>query len=503
MPSLSTTGSSGLSAAERVLRDSQGLWTRQAANSKYENFRRRYWNDPIAFAHDCIMWEGDNGGPTRYQEEIMSALVEKKRVTVRGPHGLGKSALSSITILWFALTRDGDDWKIPTTASGWQQLERFLWPEIHKWSRKINWNVVGRDPLSATSELLTLNMRLRTGEAFAIASDDHNRIEGAHADHILYIFDESKTIPEATWDAAEGAMVNDQAYWLAVSTPGQPAGRFYDIHQKKPGYKDWWCRHVKVQETIDAGRVTMKWVADRRVQWGEASSVFLNRVLGEFAKADEDGVIPLDWIERANETWYRWQERVDAGEEKTIITQIGVDVARRGADKTIYAFRAGDIITEIMRTSKADTMQTAGTIVALFMEHSEASAVIDAVALGAGVYDRVYEQHPNRTYAFMAGDGAGDRTDKAGIWHFADMRSAAWWRLREMLDPHSGFELGLPPDDELTGDLVAPGWKELSNGRIKVESKETIRERLKRSTDAGDAVIQAFFDAEAAGMEFA
>lgn len=498
----STPSSLALSATERVLRDSQGLWTRQAANSKYEQFRRRYWSDPAGFARDCIMWEGE-GGLTTYQAEVMSSMIERKRVTVRGPHGLGKSAMSSIIILWFALTRDGDDWKIPTTASGWQQLERFLWPEIHKWSRKINWNIVGRDPFSSTNELLTLNLRLRTGEAFAIASDDHNRIEGAHADHILYVFDESKTIPDNTWDAAEGAMVNHNAYWLAVSTPGSPSGRFYDIHQKKAGYKDWWCRHVKVQETVDAGRVTMQWVNDRREQWGEASSVFLNRVLGEFAKADEEGVIPLEWIEKANENWYRWQARIEAGEEKPTIEQIGVDVARKGADKTIYALRSGDIITEIMRTSKADTMQTAGTIVALFMEHPNAKVVIDAVGLGAGVYDRVYEQYPDRTYSFLAGNSADDRMDKARIWKFADLRSAAWWRLREMLDPNSEYEIGLPPDDDLTGDLVAPGWKAVSNGRIKVESKETIRDRIKRSTDAADGVIQAFFDADAAGMEFA
>lgn len=502
MRNMSMQKSSAQSAVERVLEGSKGLWTRANANSKYDQFRMRYWDDPVGFAHDCIMWEGE-GGLTAYQEEVLLELVHRKRVSVRGPHGLGKSALSSIIILWFALTRDGDDWKIPTTASAWRQLEKFLWPEIHKWARKINWNLVGREPFIAGQELLTLNLKLRTGEAFALASDDHNLIEGAHADNLLYVFDESKTIPEETWDAAEGAMVGANAFWLAVSTPGAPSGRFYDIHQRKPGYRDWWVRHVSAQETVDAGRVTLAWVMARREQWGETSAVFLNRVMGEFAKEDEDGVIALSWIERANDIWFRWKEQLEADGERPLVTQIGIDVARRGADKTVYALRAGEIITEIIRTAKADTMQTAGTTVGLLMEHTEAIVVIDAVALGAGVYDRVLEQFPDRAYAFMAGDGAGDRMDKAGIWQFADMRSAAWWRMRELLDPTNGHEVGLPPEDQLTGDLTAPGWRTLSNGRIKVESKESIRERLRRSTDAADAVIQAFFDADATGMEFA
>jgi hypothetical protein len=63
----------------------------------------------------------------------VAALVKHHRVAARGPHGLGKTTLASWVVIWFALTRDGDDWKVITTASAWRQLEKFLWPEIHKW----------------------------------------------------------------------------------------------------------------------------------------------------------------------------------------------------------------------------------------------------------------------------------------------------------------------------------------------------------------------------------
>ena len=53
-----------------------------------------------------------------------------------------------------------------------------------------------------------------------------------------------------------------------------------------------------------------------------------------------------------------------------------------------------------------------------------------------------------------------------------------------------------PPDDELIGDLTAPKWRPVAGGpkasaKIRIESKEDIRKRLGRSTDAGDAVVQA------------
>jgi hypothetical protein len=64
--------------------------------------------------------------------------------------------------------------------------------------------------------------------------------------------------------------------------------------------------------------------------------------------------------------------------------------------------------------------------------------------------------------------------------------------MRERLDPSYGATLALPPDDTLIGDLTAPHWKLTSGGKILIESKEQIKARLHRSTDAGDAAVQAF-----------
>ena len=164
----------------------------------------RYYNDPAGFARDCIDWGEDSLAP--YQFEALEALAEHHRVSVRSLHGAGKTTTESVAVLWFAITRDavGDDWKCPTTAGAWNQLERYLWPEIHKWARKLRWDRLFRDPFKPT-ELLNRNLNLNTGSAYAVASAIPAYIEGAHADQILYVFDEAKAIPVATWDAAEGA----------------------------------------------------------------------------------------------------------------------------------------------------------------------------------------------------------------------------------------------------------------------------------------------------------
>jgi len=229
------------------------------------------------------------------------------------------------------------------------------------------------------------------------------------------------------------------------------------------------------------------WAENRKRQWLENSAIYQNRVLGEFASSDEDGVIPLAWVELANERWRQWDDAGKPLDEP--MTTVGVDVARYGDDKTVFALRYGKIIIELRKHSKMDTMETTGLVTGILRNGGK--AIVDVIGIGAGVVDRLRELKM-QVEPFTASAKTGLR-DKSGEMGFVDVRSAAWWNLREMLDPAGGEDIALPPDDDLTGDLVAPKWKPQSGGRIKVESKEEIRKRIKRSTDCADAVIQAFW----------
>jgi hypothetical protein len=450
----------------------------------------RYYDDPVGFARDCIDWHGD--GLTGYQQEIIGELPSRKRIAVRGPHGLGKGCTASVVILWFALTRDaaGVDWKVPTTAGSWHQLVQYLWPELHKWAGRLRWDVVrdGR-PFSRANELQNLNLRLAHGAAFAGASANAALIEGAHADSLLFVFDEAKAIPAGTFDACEGAFSGTgEAFALALSTPGAPQGRFYDIQSRRAGYEDWYARHVTLDEALKAGRISPDWAEQRARQWGKTSAIYVNRVLGEFHAGDEDSVIPLAWAEAAVERWHEWAAagKPDTGFPRTV----GVDVARTGQDKTVLAIRNGPVLTELRRYTKEDTMQTTGHVMGVLEAGRDRTAIVDVVGIGAGVVDRLFELGALVT-PFNA-SGASRQRDVSGELGFTNLRSEAWWSLREQLDPSAGPDVCLPDDEMLLSDLSAPQWEVKSGGKIQVESKDTIAKRLGRSTDDGDAAVQAF-----------
>lgn len=471
-------------------------------------FRRTYRYDPAAFVVDCINWDRvpRSDGPHEYQLEILSELIEHGREAARGPHGIGKTAIAAWAVHWFALTRDGDSWKAPTTASKWGQLEKFLWPEIHEWARYLRWDLIGRDPYNEVHELQVLNLNLHTGAAFAIASNQPAAIEGAHADHVLYIYDEAKTISKETFDATEGAFAGAgvdtgrEALALAISTPGEPQGRFYQIHNRDAGLLHWHTRHVTKEEAIDAGRMSRQWAETMAEQWASDPAVYENRVEGNFAVGSTTSVIPLRWVEDAVERWKAMA--VQSLKDKTweipddalpSFTCAGVDIADEGGDMNCLAERHGNVIVRLRRWAGIDTMQTTGRVRAVVRGKGDRGyVIIDSIGVGAGATARLREQKV-RTIGFVAGESSG-KTDSTGEFEFANKRAEAWWGMRERLDPSQpgGSKICLPPDDLMIGDLTAPKWRETSSGKILVESKDDIRARIGRSTDTGDAVVQSF-----------
>lgn len=484
----------------------------------YELFKKKYRHDPKGFVHDCFKWK-EGEGPTFYQDEVLDTLLPKKRIAVRGPHGLGKTTFVAWLVLWFALTRDGEDWKVLTTASAWRQLTKYLWPEITKWVRKLDWEKIGRAPFSERTELLQTRLKLDTGEAFALASDNFASNEGAHADHLLYIFDEGKAIPDDTFDAAEGAFMGSatvEAYAVVISTPGEPVGRFYDIHKRKPGYEDWYTRHITLEDSIKAGRIDRDKAEQRKRQWGENSALYKNRVEGEFWASDEEGVVPLAWVALAVERWHEWN---DNGKQFGVFKAVGVDVGGGGgakADLTVFARRFDapvkyvedgvtyqktlKLVPFLEKNNNEDTMETTGRTAGILKKYG-GRAVIDVNGIGAGVVSRLRElQSDGGTFdkeveivGFMASESSS-MTDISGEMGYKNKRTAAWWNFREMLDPSNNHEVAIPPDDALIGDLCAPHKKPESGGRLRMETKKEIYERIGKSTDEGDAVVQAFFD---------
>jgi hypothetical protein len=307
--------------------------------------------------------------------------------------------------------------------------------------------------------------------------------------------DEAGGIPAWLWDAVKTITTGPECRVLAIGNPDDNSSEFARVCQQDPtwskikisAYDSPNFTDEDVPLHVKEHLVSREWVSDVARSWGEDSPLFKAKVLGEFADS-ESGLIPLSWVVAANTRWRQWAEHRHALEGRTVL---GVDVGHFGGDRTVVATRKGDVVTQVDAWSKKDTVEVANIVEARCREWVKPVSVVDGIGVGAGVVDTLRVRGLD-VIPFIASKATRLR-DATGEQMFSNVRAAAWWHLRELLDPNMDARLCLPPNDELTADLITPRYEPVTGGRIKLESKDDIRKRLGRSTDYGDAVVQCMW----------
>jgi hypothetical protein len=211
-------------------------------------------------------------------------------------------------------------------------------------------------------------------------------------------------------------------------------------------------------------------------------------------KDDDFQVIPLAWIEAAMQ---RWTPEIPKG---WAMTAIAADVAPGGRDQLTLAHRYGGWYGPIHAERSIDKDGNVATAAVVKVRRDACPVVVD-VGGGYGG-DAIIRMKDNgiNVYAFNGVNKVMTKT-RDGKLRFRNKRAEAFWRFREALDPtqEGGSAIALPPDAELKADLAAAHWHLTPSG-ILIEDKESIKERIGRSPDKGDAVVMCLSEGTAAQM---
>lgn len=226
---------------------------------------------------------------------------------------------------------------------------------------------------------------------------------------------------------------------------------------------------------------------------------------GEFTTRHEDHprqAIPSAWVRAAQKRWLEGQ-RPD-----TPMTTLGVDPALGGRDQLVMAPRYGHWFDplEVVEGVTLRDEETNEVLPRLLIMHVErvrrngAQVNLDSVGVGATLL--MHLQDNDIAHQALSAGRASPAVDRSKRYGFANVRTEMWWKFRERLDPEHGDGAGrpstwaLPPDPLLAADLTAPRY-ELRAGKYVLESKDSIFDRLGRSTDRGDAVVMAAYTGDA------
>lgn len=495
------------------------------AASRY--FGPNYRTDPVAWSRDKLhlhLWSA--------QQQFCNSIVHNRYTAVPSAHDQGKSFGAAFLVAWWLDVHPVGEAFVVTTAPTAPQVEAILWREIGKLHRGSKGLLKGRLLGGGYPQWYIGPELVAYGRKPADYQQD--AFQGIHARYVLVIIDEADGVPESLFTAADALATNVNARVLAIGNPDNPTSHFAKVCKpgsgwnvvrldglRGPNFTEERTRpYPELQQYMRENNVPFSteyipeglremlldpvWVSERMPRWGvhrtvdsetgqvhwETPALWQSKVRGMTPDMSGQEIIPLSWIMEAQA---RYQAFVDDGGDFDQIPGkriYGVDVARFGADETVIATRQGPCLISLDGIGKQDTMTTANRVKAR-LRYPASEAKIDVIGVGAGVVDRLRELEQNVS-AFNASANAGTATDVSGEFTFNNSRSAAWWGMRELLDPALGSTVMLPPHEQLTIDLSTPKWTVSPGSKIVVESKESINKRLGRSPDYGDACVIAF-----------
>jgi len=225
---------------------------------------------------------------------------------------------------------------------------------------------------------------------------------------------------------------------------------------------------------------------------------------GDFRAGMSDGAnqtIPTNWVRAAQERW----KKNPKPPEGIPMCSIGVDPCGGGDDQMVMAARYDAWYAELIKIpGKSIPQDRMGTHMAglLVKERRDNATVVPDMGGGYGgpLLNHLTENNiPCTPYKGAASTTKRTNDKKYG---FTNVRSAAYWGMREDLDPDQpgGSNVCLPPDKRLMAGLCAPTFEITSHG-IKIEAKSKreggvkgVVERLGWSPDEADAVVMARWD---------
>lgn len=469
----------------------------------------KYRTDPVGFFSNSLnyfIWSK--------QREICEALVKYDRVAVKSCHESGKSFVSGGIVAWWIAVHPPKEAMVVTTAPTFPQVRAILWKEINRNHARAN-----LPGYTNQTEWLIDNELV----AFGRKPEDNSpsAFQGIHAKHLLVVFDEACGVPRPLWDAGESLVANEGGKMLAIGNPDDPNTEFAAICRPGSGW------HVitisafdtpnltgeKVPDVLKQMLISERWVEERKRRWGENSPIYLSKVLGEFPEVSDDSLVHPGWVSAAVAR--------DLPPSPGDPNDLGVDVARsENRNETIIYHRYGDRARLWQALRTRDTMKIVGMVVQAAQETGARRIKVDDNGVGGGVTDRLTELAREReidgrvnpfygvqvigvNVGVSAIERPSDRREKIDPRdRFVNLKSQLSWELRERF--REG-EIDLGDDLDTQVQICAIRYETNSKGKLKIESKEEVEERLRKlggvtaesgSPDRWDALVLAFAEVE-------
>jgi len=436
---------------------------------------RYYESHPIEFIYELLGVELDT-----WQETAINTLMEKHYLAIRSGSGVGKTALLSFLLIWFLATKPYA--KIPATAPSQHQLYDLLWAECYRWIQKnkylmnlFNWT---QTRIGVRGYEAAWYAVARTASV-SPSGDVAEGLQGFHqsGSALLFIVDECSGVPEQVFPAIEGSLSSENCYCILTGNPTRREGYFYDVFHKPQTGKLYAKMHVSC---LDSSRVTQHYVDMMQERYGDEHPIYKIKVLGDFPSVEDELLVPPAYLETMQ------NNSRDTKISPKLPVEIGVDVGRKHA-MSIAVVRQGYNVLEIeekarKRGSITDTIEVVQWVTELINTYDPTVVRVDAIGVGAGVFDLLHKVYGDKIIGVIGGARAADSA------RYVNIRSQGYWDLRAKIPKLYCAKW----PERMIIELSAIRHNPSRNGKMGIESKESMLARSMRSPDYADALMYAF-----------
>lgn len=504
------------------------------------------------------------------QVKILESVQYNPMTAVSSGTARGKDFVTAVACICFLyLTpkwKDGQlisNTKVAMTAPTGRQVNDIMMAELGKMFNKAK-----NRGFTLPGRLLANGIKTLEPDWFlsGFKADDnsHEAWTGVHADNVMFAVTEASGMAESVFTAIEGNLQNNSRL-LIVFNPNISTG-YAANSLRSSRFNSFKLDCLNAPNVVNynqilsgeikpiPGQVNYEWVDDKVKAWcspisendvneGEGdfiwtdgnayhpNDIFRIKVRGMFPKEAEDTLIPLYWVELANERWNEWKQNKGAtGYIPPMPYQhlrLGVDVAAEGSDSNSLAYRYGWIVTKIDAWSskgvETNIPELTGKVANILKDQKRGIALIDTIGVGSGVHGNLKEMKdssgyylpdasaPDHRSSYVKNISIADRVYSAKGSFMVDYRDKPFtdertkqiemlnaraymhWEFREWLNPLNKTGAAIPPIPELTEEITAVKYSIRGNGKLQIEEKDAIKKRIGRSPDRLDSVLLTFF----------
>lgn len=415
--------------------------------------------------------------PDAWQDDALRAFPKTPRIGFKASKGPGKTAVLSWMAWNFLLTRPHPN--IAATSISSDNLRDNLWKEMAHWRNKsellqqlFEWQT---ERIFYRGSPATWFMSARSWSKSADPTQLGNTLAGLHSDYVMFLIDESGSIPVPITVSAEAALSSCvEGHIVQAGNTNSLEGALYDACVTR---KHLWLVIPITGDPDDpkrSSRVSLDWAREMIATYGRESPFVKVMVLGEWPSASVNALLGPEDVEAAMKR--RYQEHDVAHAARVL----GVDVAREGDDASVIFPRQGLVAFKPHVLRNVTGIVGAGQVARVWKDWDVNAVFVDSTGgFGASWIDQLTTlgRHP---IPIGFAEHAIDR-------RYYNRRAEMYFKTAEWIKGGGA----LPEVPELVAELTQTTYSFKGDAMI-LEPKAIIKAKIGRSPDRADALALTF-----------